>query len=180
MSLENNLKNVFGLQSFRKGQLNIIESIMDNKDTLAVMPTGGGKSLCYQLPAIEKKGITIVVSPLISLMRDQVFALSAKKIPAGFLYSGQSMVQKERVFKQMDEEEAFLLYLSPERVQNAGFKKWLEKASISLFAIDEAHCVSQWGHDFREDYRKLHLLRQMKPDVPIFGNHRNCHPQSIG
>lgn len=157
------------MTSFRLGQKEIIDSIMGNKDVLGVIPTGGGKSLCFQLPAMLKEGITVVVSPLIALMNDQVRALQDVGVPAGCIHSGVSDEEKIKVFKQMSEEKHFILYLSPERVQKPGFSNWLKKQKIALFAIDEAHCVSQWGHDFRPEYTKLSILRQLKPEVPMIG-----------
>ncbi|MEQ1877780.1 MAG: ATP-dependent DNA helicase RecQ, partial [Bdellovibrionia bacterium] len=157
----------FGLKTFRKGQLGIIESVVARKDTLAVMPTGGGKSLCYQLPALYFDGLVVVVSPLISLMKDQVRILRNLKINAGCLHSGQDNAEKLDVFARIAKGGAFVLYLSPERVQNPGFAAWIKNQRPVLFAIDEAHCVSQWGPDFRQDYHKLSLLREIRPDVPI-------------
>lgn len=167
--IEQQLKNIFGLDSFRLGQREIISSVMSNRDVLAVIPTGGGKSLCYQLPAMIKEGVTIVVSPLIALMNDQVKALREIGIPAGCIHSGVSDDEKKKIFKQMTEEKHFLLYLSPERIQKPGFARWLKAQKIALFAVDEAHCVSQWGHDFRPEYTQLALLRSLKPNVPMMG-----------
>jgi ATP-dependent DNA helicase RecQ len=157
----------FRLPSFRKGQKGIVESIVGGHDTLAVMPTGGGKSLCYQLPAVALDKLVIVVSPLIALMQDQVRSLRALGIPAGCLHSGQGLDEKREVFQGMRKGGAYVLYLSPERVQKPGFATWLQSQDVGLFAIDEAHCVSQWGPDFRPDYHKLDLLRKLKPSAPI-------------
>lgn len=142
---------------------------MNNKDVLAVIPTGGGKSLCFQLPAMMREGITIVVSPLIALMNDQVKSLRDFGIAAGCIHSGVSDDDKKKVFKQMAEEKHFILYLSPERIQKPGFARWLKTQKVALFAIDEAHCVSQWGHDFRPEYTQLSVLRSLKPEVPMIG-----------
>lgn len=161
------LKNSFNLSSFRTGQLEIIETVLAKKDALAVLPTGAGKSLCYQLPAVFSNQLVIVISPLIALMKDQVQSLQKKGIAAGCLYSGQSEDQKRTIFSQINSNEAFILYLSPERVQKEGFQKWITNRPIALFAIDEAHCVSQWGHDFREEYAGLKVLKSLRPDVPI-------------
>ncbi len=165
--LETTLKSTFGLSEFRKGQQEIIRAILDRKDVLAVLPTGGGKSLCYQFPAVYLKQLVVVISPLIALMKDQVNALKRLGVPAGALHSGQSEDEKRMVFYEMNQEKSFVLYLSPERVQKDGFKKWIASRQIALFAIDEAHCVSQWGHDFREEYAELKVLKLLKPEVPI-------------
>ncbi len=164
------LKDRFHLSSFRLGQKAIIESVLAKKDVLAVMPTGGGKSLCYQLPAVASPGITIVVSPLIALMNDQVQALRKLGLHAGCIHSGLSLNEHKSVFQQMKDQENYLLYLSPERIQKPGFAPWLHhQKNINLFAVDEAHCVSQWGHDFRPEYSQLSLLRKIKPEVPLIG-----------
>jgi ATP-dependent DNA helicase RecQ len=165
--LEAVLAQRFGLSAFRKGQSEILTSVLAGHDALAILPTGGGKSLCYQLPAVMRAGLVIVVSPLISLMRDQVAALTALGIPAGCIHSGQTDDEKRAVFRAMDQGGPFLLYLSPERVQKDGFARWLTARRPQLFAIDEAHCVSQWGHDFRPDYQQLARLRDLMPQVPI-------------
>ncbi len=157
----------FGLKSFREGQLDVITSVLSGHDAMAVMPTGGGKSLCYQMPALARPGIVIVISPLIALMRNQVQAMQALGIPAGCLYSGQDQEEKVRTFATMKDSPQYLLYLSPERVQKPGFAAWLKTQNISLFAIDESHCVSQWGPDFRKDYFRLELLRELRPTAPI-------------
>lgn len=156
----------FGMSSFRRGQAEIIRSILSGQDVMAVLPTGGGKSLCYQYPAVVKNELVIVISPLIALMRDQVGALEKRGIPAGALYSGQSDDQKREVFRRINAGGTFLLYLSPERTQKEGFQKWLMGRKIALFAVDEAHCVSQWGHDFRQEYAQLKILKELRPDVP--------------
>lgn len=165
--LENILIEKFKLEKFRIGQKEIISAILDKKDVLAVLPTGGGKSLCYQYPAVSLQKLVIVVSPLIALMKDQVLSLTRQGIPAGCLFSGQSETEKREVFAQINKAETFILYLSPERVQKPGFQKWILNRDIALFAIDEAHCVSQWGHDFREEYGQLEILKKLRPDVPI-------------
>ena len=164
-----NLQKYFELDSFRLGQEEIIQSVVNNRDVLAVMPTGGGKSLCYQLPAMIKEGITVVISPLVALMNDQVLYLKKMGIRSGCIHSGVSLEVKKETFKEMAESKNFLLYVSPERVQKPGFAKWLKTQKIAMFAIDEAHCVSKWGHDFRPEYSQLSLLRQVQPDVPIVG-----------
>ncbi len=174
------LHDRFGLPSFRKGQKEVIESVLGGRDALAVMPTGGGKSLCYQLPAISKPGIVVVISPLIALMEDQVRALSKLGIPAACLHSGQDLEAKQQAFAELKRESSFLLYVSPERVQKPGFATWIKNQNVSLFAIDESHCVSQWGPDFRKDYYKLNLLRELRPDVPILALTATATPQVLG
>jgi ATP-dependent DNA helicase RecQ len=167
LDFETTLESSFKLDRFRLGQKEIISAIVSGKDVLAVLPTGGGKSLCYQLPAVHLQKLVIVISPLIALMKDQVLALKNKSIPAGCLYSGQSPDEKREVFSDINQGGAFVLYLSPERAQKEGFQKWILTKEVALFAIDEAHCVSQWGHDFREEYGQLSILKTIKPEVPI-------------
>lgn len=165
--LKSTLESRFKISSFRTGQLDIIRSVLSGKDVLAVLPTGGGKSLCYQLPAIVENRLVVVVSPLIALMKDQVQAMVRLGLPAGALHSGQGMDEKRQVFEEMRMGGAFLLYVSPERVQKEGFQTWIKNRDVALFAIDEAHCVSQWGHDFREEYGKLSILKTLRPEVPV-------------
>lgn len=167
MNLLTQLKKSFNLDNFRPGQEDIIQAALSGKDAMAVLPTGGGKSLCYQLPAVLSNKLVIVISPLIALMKDQVSALEKKGIKAGALYSGQTEEQKREVFSKINSGGAFILYLSPERVQKEGFQNWILRRPISLFAVDEAHCVSQWGHDFRAEYSELKILKKLRPDVPI-------------
>ncbi|WP_374075199.1 RecQ family ATP-dependent DNA helicase [Bdellovibrio bacteriovorus] len=164
---EDLLKKYFNLSQFRRGQKEIIDAVLAKKDVLAVLPTGGGKSLCYQYPAVYLQKLVIVISPLIALMKDQVTSLQRLGIPAGCLHSGQSDDEKREVFAALNKGGAFVLYLSPERAQKEGFQKWIQQRSIGLFAVDEAHCVSQWGHDFREEYAQLSILKKLCPDVPI-------------
>ncbi|HKX13077.1 MAG TPA: ATP-dependent DNA helicase RecQ [bacterium] len=173
------LRDRFGHSGFRHGQEGILRSVFQLRDTLAVMPTGGGKSLCYQLPALARPGLTVVVSPLISLMKDQVRLLRQRGIPAGCLHTGQSYQEKREVFAELGSNDRFLLYLSPERVQKPGFATWLQGRPISLFAIDEAHCVSAWGPDFRQDYHRLSLLRELRPEVPILALTATATPRVL-
>ncbi len=161
------LKDSFKLSSFRTGQKEVISAVIAGQDALAVLPTGAGKSLCFQFPAIFSQKLVIVVSPLIALMKDQVYSLTAKGLPAGCLYSGQSEDEKRQIFSRIGAGGPFILYLSPERVQKEGFQKWIMQRQVALFAIDEAHCVSQWGHDFREEYAGLKILKMLRPDVPV-------------
>lgn len=167
MDIQAQLKKSFNLEQFRLGQQDIIQSVLASKDTLAVLPTGGGKSLCYQLPAVYLNKLVIVISPLIALMKDQVASLEKKGIPAGALFSGQTEDQKRLVFAKINLGGPFILYLSPERVQKEGFQKWILQRPVGLFAVDEAHCVSQWGHDFRAEYSELKVLKKLRPDVPV-------------
>ncbi len=160
------LHDKFKMVDFRLGQIEIINSVLAKKDVMAVLPTGGGKSLCFQFPAVYFNQLVVVVSPLIALMRDQVLSLNRMGIPAGAVHSGQEEEEKHDVFRRIRLGGAFVLYLSPERAQKEGFRNWIKDRKIALFAIDEAHCVSQWGHDFREDYSKLSLLKKLRPDVP--------------
>lgn len=161
------LQSHFGIPDFRRGQREIISSVLEGKDVLAVLPTGGGKSLCYQYPAVKLDKLVIVVSPLIALMKDQVDALTRIGVPAGSLHSAQTQVEKREVFRRMAAGRGFVLYLSPERTQKDGFRDWLARTEVGLFAIDEAHCVSQWGHDFRAEYSQLKSLKALKPHVPV-------------
>ena len=169
-SLEAALKHYFGYDSFRLGQQQIIEQALQNQDLLIVMPTGGGKSLCFQLPALLKKGLTIVVSPLIALMQDQVEALQANRIGATFLNSSLNFDQVRSREQAILAGKVKLLYIAPERLLSERFLPFLdlvrEKIGIAAFAIDEAHCVSEWGHDFRPEYRQLKQLRQRYLGVP--------------
>ena len=160
------LRRVFGFDDFRGPQREIVEHVVAGGDALVLMPTGGGKSLCYQVPALLRRGCAIVVSPLIALMQDQVAALTQLGVRAAFLNStldGGSALDVER---QLVEGELDLLYAAPERLLTARFLGLLERASLALFAIDEAHCVSQWGHDFRPEYRQLTVLHERWPQVP--------------
>ena len=160
-NLETVLQEKFNLSQFRLGQKEIISAVLSNKDVLAVLPTGGGKSLCYQYPAVHLKKLVIVISPLIALMRDQVFGLQRQGIPSGCLFSGQDESEKREIFSNINKGGTFVLYLSPERAQKEGFQKWIQTRDVALFAIDEAHCVSQWGHDFREEYGQLKILKKL-------------------
>ncbi len=160
------LNRVFGYDAFREGQEEIIEHVVAGGDALVLMPTGGGKSLCYQIPALVRKGVGVVVSPLIALMQDQVDALRALGVRAGFLNSTQDFEERRLVEAEFLSGELDLLYLAPERLRVESTVRLLERGTISLFAIDEAHCVAQWGHDFRPDYLALSALHEHWPDVP--------------
>ena len=160
------LHTVFGYDSFRGDQAEIIQQIVSGGDALVLMPTGGGKSLCYQIPALVREGTGVVISPLIALMQDQVDALSAVGVRAAFLNSTQDQSQRREVEHTLLRGELDLLYLAPERLRVPATVDLLDRASISLFAVDEAHCVSQWGHDFRPDYLQLSMLHERWPTVP--------------
>jgi ATP-dependent DNA helicase RecQ len=161
------LKQYWGFDSFRPLQEEIINSVLDDKDTLALMPTGGGKSLCYQIPAMAKDGMCLVISPLIALMKDQVENLRKKSITAFAIYSGMSRKEVINTFKVASESNCKFLYVSPERLETALFKEYLPGLAINLIAVDEAHCISQWGYDFRPPYLRIAALREELPDVPI-------------
>ncbi|HSP12230.1 MAG TPA: RecQ family ATP-dependent DNA helicase, partial [Salegentibacter sp.] len=163
--LLNTLKEYFGYESFRPLQEKIISSIFKGHDNLVIMPTGGGKSICFQLPALLLPEITLVISPLIALMKDQVDGLTANGIPAAFLNSSQSEIQQQEIFKRIDNRELKLLYVAPESLQV--IDRFLSDGKVSLIAIDEAHCISSWGHDFRPAYTQLGYLKKRFPDTPV-------------
>jgi ATP-dependent DNA helicase RecQ len=167
MVLEEALDRYFGYKTFRPLQREIIQNILDKKDVFALMPTGGGKSLCYQLPAVLLDGVTIVVSPLISLMKDQVDGLLRNGVTAAYLNSSLSTADQQHVIDLLLSNRLKLLFVAPERLAQDSFLKILHSSTISLFAIDEAHCISQWGHDFRPEYRQLDILRVYFPEIPI-------------
>ncbi|MEU4522506.1 DNA helicase RecQ [Amycolatopsis sp. NPDC024027] len=160
------LRRVFGYDSFRGDQAAIVEHVIAGGDALVLMPTGGGKSLCYQIPALVRPGVGVVVSPLIALMQDQVDALRNAGVRAGFLNSTQDYAARQEVESAFLNGELDLLYLAPERLSVESTVRLLDRGKISLFAIDEAHCVAQWGHDFRPDYLQLSALHERWPDVP--------------
>lgn len=161
------LKKYFGYDKFRPMQLEIINDVLKGKDTLVLMPTGGGKSLCFQIPAIKLKGLTIVISPLISLMKDQVDSLKLNGIAAEYINSTLSKEEIKDIESRIILNEIKLLYITPERLALKTFKIFLNKITLSLIAIDEAHCISEWGHDFRKDYRNLKFLKSEFPKTPI-------------
>jgi ATP-dependent DNA helicase RecQ len=160
------LHRVFGYETFRGQQQEIIEHVIGGGDALVLMPTGGGKSLCYQIPALVRRGTGVVISPLIALMQDQVDALRQLGVSAAFLNSTQDFGERQVVEAQFRSGELDILYLAPERLRNESTLRLLDAGTISVFAIDEAHCVSQWGHDFRPDYLELQVLHEHWPDVP--------------
>ena len=160
------LSSVFGFSEFRPGQAEIVDAVLAGQNTLAIMPTGGGKSLCFQLPAMCREGVTVVISPLIALMRDQVRALRVAGVEAGALTSGNTENETEEVFAALDEGRIKLLYMAPERLASGAALSMLRRVGVSAIAVDEAHCVSQWGHDFRPDYLRIGELRRAL-DVPL-------------
>jgi ATP-dependent DNA helicase RecQ len=160
------LSSVFGFSAFRPGQEEIVDAVTAGQNVLAIMPTGGGKSLCFQLPALVRDGLTIVISPLIALMRDQVQALKAVGVEAGALTSGNTDEETDAVFAALSEGRLKLLYMAPERLASGGTLPLLRRSNVSMIAVDEAHCVSQWGHDFRPDYLRIGDLRRAL-DVPL-------------
>jgi ATP-dependent DNA helicase RecQ len=161
------LKEHFGFTTFRPHQEEIIRAVMGGRDTFALLPTGGGKSLCYQLPAVARAGLTVVISPLIALMKDQVDGLTASGIPATFLNSSISSEEGRKRVGKLFAKEYKLLYVAPERVMQSGFLNDLREWKPTLLAIDEAHCISEWGHDFRPEYRQLVQLRKVFPELPV-------------
>ena len=160
------LHSIFGFPGFRPGQEEIVNAVLAGRNTLAIMPTGGGKSLCFQLPALCRDGVTVVISPLIALMRDQVRALRAAGVEAGALTSGNTEEETEQVFTALDEGRLKLLYMAPERLASGATLPMLRRINCTLIAVDEAHCVSQWGHDFRPDYLRIGELRRAL-NVPL-------------
>jgi ATP-dependent DNA helicase RecQ len=163
------LQRVFGYPSFRGGQLKVIESLMTRADTVAIMPTGAGKSLCYQIPALLFDGVTLVISPLIALMKDQVDALGENGVPATFINSSLTAAELRRRLHDTAQGRYKLVYVAPERLTAAGFPELAAKIKISFLAVDEAHCVSQWGHDFRPSYRKIAPFINALPYRPVVG-----------
>jgi ATP-dependent DNA helicase RecQ len=160
------LRDVFGFDTFRPGQEEIVEAVAGGENVLAIMPTGGGKSLCFQLPALMRGGVTVVISPLIALMRDQVRALQESGVVAGALTSGNTPEETEAVWQALEDGQLKLLYMAPERLAAGSAFGMLRRIGVSLIAVDEAHCVSQWGHDFRPDYLRIGELRRAL-DVPL-------------
>lgn len=161
------LQNVFGYQQFRQGQSQIIEATLNGQSSFVLMATGGGKSLCYQIPALCFSGLTVVISPLIALMQDQVDQLLANGVAAAYLNSSQTLEQQKETEQQALSGKLKLLYISPERVMTSAFFYFIQQCQVSLIVIDEAHCISQWGHDFRPEYARLSNLTRVFPNVPI-------------
>ncbi len=173
------LKQYWGFETFRPLQQEVITSILDGKDTLALMPTGGGKSLCYQVPAMATEGMCLVISPLIALMKDQVENLRKKSITAFAIYSGMSRKDVINTFKVASESNCKFLYVSPERLETNLFKEYLPGLHISLIAVDEAHCISQWGYDFRPPYLRIAALREELPGIPVLALTASATPDVL-
>lgn len=165
--MEEVLKKHFGYDEFKPLQKEIIRKVLQKKDVLAIMPTGGGKSLCYQFPAMQFEGLTVVISPLISLMKDQVDSLKENGIPAEYINSSLSQSEFLKIELGIMNESIKLLYISPERLDSKSFMRLMMVSRVSLIAVDEAHCISQWGHDFRPSYRTLRSLKKLFPETPI-------------
>ena len=161
------LEKHFGYKNFRPGQQEVIEHVLAGNDAVVLMPTGGGKSLCYQVPALALKGLTVVISPLIALMKDQVQALQANGIPSAFLNSSQDFAEEQAIEAKLRHGALKLLYVSPERLLSQNFLERVAEWGPSLFAIDEAHCISSWGHAFRPEYKRLDILKKIFPSVPM-------------
>src|SRR4051812_41280472 len=161
------LKEVFGYEGFRPLQKEIVSDALAGRDVFALLPTGGGKSLCFQLPALLRDGLALVISPLIALMKDQVDSLTASGIPATFLNSAIDSAEARARLRGLHNGEYRLLYAAPERLMLPGFVDKLKAWNVTMIAVDEAHCVSEWGHDFRPEYRQIASLRHAFPGVPI-------------
>ncbi|GAA0300131.1 ATP-dependent DNA helicase RecQ [Psychrosphaera haliotis] len=161
------LKQVFGYSEFREGQQAVVDASLSGQDVMVLMPTGGGKSLCYQIPALILDKVTIVVTPLLSLMKDQVDQLLESGVAAAFVNSQQTREQQSHILNQLQHGEIKILYVSPERLLQYQFLEHIKFCGVGLFAIDEAHCLSHWGHDFRQDYLRLNMIKQHFPNVPI-------------
>ena len=172
------LRRVFGFDEFRHRQAEIIDDLIAGRDAFVLMPTGGGKSLCYQIPALHRPGVAVVVSPLISLMKDQVDALRANGVRAAAFNSSLISAEAEEVKRLIADRELDLLYVAPERLMQEAFLRETRSLEIALFAIDEAHCISQWGHDFRPEYVKLGALRKLFPGVPIIALTATAEPKT--
>ena len=156
------LRQYFGHDSFRPGQERLVDGILAGRDVLGIMPTGGGKSICYQVPALLLPGLTLVISPLISLMKDQVAALTAAGAPAAFFNSSQTIEEYRETWNGIRNRAYRLIYVAPERLENPRFAQLMAEQNVSLLAVDEAHCISQWGQDFRPSYLKIvQFIKQM-------------------
>ena len=173
------LKKYWNFDSFRSMQLEIINSVLDGKDTLALLPTGGGKSICFQVPALCREGICIVVSPLIALMKDQVYNLNKRGIAAVAIYSGMHYKEIDRTFDNCVYGKIKFLYLSPERLMTDLAQERIKKMNVNLIAIDEAHCISQWGYDFRPPYLEIAKIKEIHPKVPFLALTATATPEVV-
>src|SRR5438128_185603 len=161
------LKQFWGYESFRPYQEEIIASVLSGKDTLALLPTGGGKSICFQIPTLTQPGLCLVISPLVALMKDQVENLKKRNIPALSIHSGMTYYEVKQTLQNAAFGPYKFLYVSPERLETALFKEYLPAFNLNLIAVDEAHCISQWGYDFRPPYLRIATIRQEFPSVPV-------------
>ncbi len=179
--LEQSLQDHFGWSTFRAGQRPVVEAVLAGRDALAVLPTGGGKSLCFQLPALIRNGLVVVISPLVALMEDQVMQLQRRGIAAACLHSGLDPERRLQTVQRLRDETLRLLYLAPERLQGEATRQMLEshasEGRLVALAVDEAHCISAWGHDFRPDYRRLGLIRRLCPGVPMLALSATAAPR---
>jgi len=171
------LKQYWGFDQFRPLQREIIEAVLRKEDTLALLPTGGGKSICFQVPAMAGEGLCLVVSPLIALMKDQVQNLTQRGIKAAALYSGMTYRQIDTMLDSCIYGDYKFLYVSPERLAGEEFQVRMQKMNISLLAVDEAHCISQWGYDFRPPYMKIADIREKLKGVPVIASPPRQHPR---
>jgi len=171
------LKKYFGHKQFRPFQEEIINNVLKRKDSFIILPTGGGKSLCYQFPALKFKGLTLVISPLISLMKDQVDALKSNGISAEYINSSLSSKEIFQIQKQLLEKKIKILYAAPERLALKSFRSFLQTLKMDLIAVDEAHCISEWGHDFRPDYRNLKFIKKQFSGIPIIALTATATPE---
>jgi ATP-dependent DNA helicase RecQ len=171
------LQQYWGFSNFRPLQQDIIESVLSDKDTLALMPTGGGKSLCYQVPALCRPGVCLVISPLIALMKDQVENLRKKNITAYAIHTGMNRKEVEKVLQTAGKSNCKFLYVSPERLESRLFQEYLPALQVNLVAVDEAHCISQWGYDFRPPYSRIANLREQLPGVPVLALTASATPE---
>ncbi|MEG2790979.1 MAG: RecQ family ATP-dependent DNA helicase, partial [Odoribacter sp.] len=176
-SIEDILKQYWGYDTFRSLQKEIILSVISGRDTLALMPTGGGKSITYQVPAMVMEGVCVVITPLIALMKDQVEELNIRNIPAEAIYTGMTAGQIESAINKTIGGKVKFLYISPERLTSEHFRLRLRQMQVSILAVDEAHCISQWGYDFRPSYLRIAEIREWFPQVPVLALTATATPQ---
>ncbi|WP_373943456.1 RecQ family ATP-dependent DNA helicase [Polaribacter sejongensis] len=174
------LKKYWGFSEFRPQQEEIITASLAQKDVIALLPTGGGKSICFQIPALAQEGVCLVISPLIALMQDQVENLTQKGIKATTIKSGSTQDEMITLFDNIKFGGIKFLYLSPERLQSYFIQQKIKELNVNLIAIDEAHCISEWGHDFRPSYRNINILRELKPDIPFIALTATANQKVLG